>query len=475
MTITVHAVNDAPVAQSISETPMKIPHYSDAVATDVDSSSFIYTIADPSDLLGKGSLSDVNGNQVTFTPNEDWNGTASFSYKANDGDLNSEPATVTITVNAVNDAPVAQSISENTDEDTPITLTLSASDVDSSSFTYTIADPSNLSGKGSLSVINGDQVTFTPNENWNGTVSFTYKANDGELDSESVSVTIAVSAVNDAPVAQAITESTNEDTPITLTLSATDVDSSSFTYTIADTSGLTDKGSLSVIIGNQVTFTPNGDWNGTANFTYKANDGDLDSEPVTVTITVNTVNDAPVAVDDMIDTNEDTSAEYDVVANDTDIDNNNTELAVINVTQPEHATVSIGADGRTLSVVPSGNWNGSETFSYTVEDTGGLTSVAAVTLNVASVNDAPVAVNDSKSTNEDTQTTIDVLANDTDVDLTTNPSDESLTVSAVTDPSHGTAVISNNKILYTPSLIITDRMRLRTRCQMRSAELLLQR
>ena len=213
------------------------------------------------------------------------------------------------------------------------------------------------------------------------------------------------------------------------------------------------KGSLSAVSGDQVTFTPEANWNGTATFTYKANDGALDSEPVSVTITVDAVNDAPVAVADSMTTNEDTTATYDVITNDTDIDNDNTDLTVISVTQPDHVTVTIDADGRSLKAVPSANWNGTETFDYTMKDTDGLTSTATVTLVVSSVNDAPKAVADSKTTNEDTAVSINVLANDSDVDLTTNPLEEALTVSISNNAAHGTAEVdADNIVTYTPSL-----------------------
>src|SRR5207244_3789403 len=126
-----------------------------------------------------------------------YNGGDSFTYKANDGALNSNVATVSITVTAVNDAPVANAQAVTRAEDTAKAITLTASDVDGDTLTYSIVSgPSHGSLSGAA-----PNVTYTPAANYNGPDSFTFKANDGTADSAAATVSITVTAVNDAPVA----------------------------------------------------------------------------------------------------------------------------------------------------------------------------------------------------------------------------------------------------------------------------------
>src|SRR5207247_6903605 len=142
-----------------------------------------------------GSLSGRAPN-VTYTPAANYSGPDSFTFKANDGTADSNIATVTITVTAVNDAPVASDQAVTTDEDTAKAITLGVTDVDSTTFTYTIG---NGPTHGSLSGT-APNVTYTPAANYSGPDSFTFKANDGTADSNVATVTITVRAVNDAPV-----------------------------------------------------------------------------------------------------------------------------------------------------------------------------------------------------------------------------------------------------------------------------------
>ncbi|MHA2879792.1 tandem-95 repeat protein, partial [Vibrio campbellii] len=131
-----------------------------------------------------------------------------------------------------------------------------------------------------------------------------------------------------------------------------------------------------------------------------------------VSVTVNPVNDAPVANDDSAVTDEDTPVTINVLPNDTDIDGDT--LSIVNASVPaDQGTVEI-VDGK-LVFTPADNFNGEATISYTVSD-GALEDSAEVTVTVNPINDAPVANDDSAVTDEDTPVTIDVLPNDTDVD-----------------------------------------------------------
>src|SRR5690606_28444717 len=134
--------------------------------------------------------------------------------------------------------------------------------------------------------------TYTPNANFNGSDSFTYKVNDGSLDSTLATVNITVTPVNDAPtLASPQTIATNEDTAITFDLnSGADIEGDTLTYIkVTNTSN----GTITCVGGTSrsCTYTPNANFNGSDSFTYKVNDGALDSTTATVNITVNPIND----------------------------------------------------------------------------------------------------------------------------------------------------------------------------------------
>ena len=169
-------------------------------------------------------------------------------------------------------------------------------------------------------------------------------------------------------------------------------------------------------------YTPAANFNGTDTFTYQANDGTDNSNVATVTITVSPVNDAPVAVDDSASTNEDTTltvAAPGVLGNDTDVDADPLTAAL--VTDVAHGTLALAADG-SYTYTPAANFNGTDSFTYKVNDGSVDSTVATVTITVNAVNDAPVANDDVASTDEDTALHVDapgLLANDTDVEGST--------------------------------------------------------
>ena len=143
---------------------------------------------------GDGSLSGTAPN-LTYTPDGDFNGSDSFTFVANDGTSDSAPATVSITVNPVNDAPTTAPVSVSTNEGTAVAVTLQGSDVDGDPLTFTTSNgPSNGTLAG-----NGPNLTYSPNPGFVGTDSFEYQADDGTVSSSPSTVTITVNSVSSLP------------------------------------------------------------------------------------------------------------------------------------------------------------------------------------------------------------------------------------------------------------------------------------
>lgn len=425
VTITISAVNDNPTADDQSVvTDEDIPVAINLTGSDPEGEALSYVV------LGQptnGSLSGAAPN-VTYTPDADFNGSDSFSFKVNDGELDSNTATVSITVNPVNDAPVAYSQSIETDEDISVGITLSGADMDGDGLTYTV-QTSPLHGTLSGTAPN---LTYTPAANYNGSDSFTFKVNDGLADSNIAIVSITVTAVNDAPVAIDQEVSTSENTPVEIILTGTDVEESTLIFSIQTAPA---HGTITGSGASRV-YTPAAGYEGEDSFTFVANDGDLDSEPATVSITVTRTNAPPVADPRTLTTDEDSALEVTLTGSDPDGDPITFEL----VGNPSHGTLSGAAPDLTYN--PHENYNGSDSFSFVVND--GLTDSeeATVTIAVVPVNDAPVVETQSVTIVEDTPKSITLSGTDIDGDP--------LTYNIVTQPLHGSLSGSAPNVTYTP-------------------------
>jgi len=376
----------------------------------------------------------------SYIPNADFNGTDSFTYKANDGTADSNTATVTITVDPVNDAPVAVGDSYSVDEDNTLIVAAPGvlgndGDPDNDPLAAVlVSGPSN----GTLT-LNGDgSFTYTPDTNLNGTDSFSYKANDGTVDSNTVMVSITVNPVNDRPVAVDDSATTDEDTAVTIEVLANDSDPDGDSLTV---NGVTqgENGTVTSNPDGSVTYTPNPDFTGTDSFNYTISDGKSGTDTAIVTVIVTSVNDAPVVADDSYSTSEDvplTVAAPGVLGDDTDADGDS--LTAVLVSGPSNGTLTLNGDG-SFSYIPNADFNGTDSFTYKANDGTADSNTATVTITVNPVNDAPVAVGDSYSVDEDNTLTVaapGVLGNDTDAD------GDSLTAVLVSGPSNGTLTLN---------------------------------
>ncbi|MEO6994211.1 MAG: tandem-95 repeat protein, partial [Lacunisphaera sp.] len=234
-----------------------------------------------------GSLTGTAPNLV-YTPNANYAGSDSFSFKVNDGVFDSSPATVSITVQAVNHAPVATGpFSLTTAEDTAAAIILTATDAEGSPLTYSIITPPQ---HGAFSGT-APSLTYIPSANYNGTDRFTFKANDGSLDSAPATVNITITPVNDIPVADSGTFTVTADDSSVVTITGSDVETPAELLVFRITSAPS-HGSLSGTAPNLV-YTPISGYDGTDSFAFIVNDGTADSLTASVNIAVVGANAAP--------------------------------------------------------------------------------------------------------------------------------------------------------------------------------------
>lgn len=289
--------------------------------------------------------------------------------------------------------------------------------------------------------ISGDShfVVYTPNAGYTGNDSFTYTITDEEGNTDTATVNIVVSSgVDNSPVTVDDTATTTTGTPVDVNVLANDSDPNGDTLTI---SGVGDPAHGSVVQnGDVLTYTPDAGFTGTDTFTYTVKDPDGNTSTATVSITVNGSN-SPVTNSDTATTTTDTPVDIDVLANDSDP--NGDDLTVTGYGDPAHGSVT--QNGNILTYTPDTGFTGTDTFTYTVKDPDGNTSTGTVTVTV-NAKSAPYVTNDTKSTDNATPVTIDVLANDSD------PSGGTLSIHSYSQGSNGgTVELANGQLKYTPA------------------------
>lgn len=246
--------------------------------TDADGDKLTFTVVSQP---ANGALTGATPN-LTYTSNAAFTGQDTFTFKVNDGTVDSPAATVTINVTAApveNTPPVANAQTVNAVQGQAKAITLTGSDTDSDTLTFTVvAQPTNGTLSGTA-----PNLIYTSTAAFTGEDSFTFKVNDGTVDSATATVTINVAAPpNTPPVADAQTVNAVEGVTKTITLTGSDEDDDTLTFTILTQPA---NGTLSGTAPN-LTYAPNPGFTGEDTFTFKVSDGTVDSPPVTVTIVV---------------------------------------------------------------------------------------------------------------------------------------------------------------------------------------------
>jgi len=460
VTITVNASdeNEAPLAEddayrvdedetlTVNARDGVLDNDSDPDGDDIQATIYSYASNGTVSLLADGSF--------VYTPEADFYGIDSFQYTVDDGSLDSSPATVTITVDPVNDAPVAEddAYQLSTDDalhvDADSGVLANDTDVEDDDLTASVVA---TTAHGALDLDGDGSFTYTPNSGFHGEDSFTYRVYDGSDYSDEATVTLTV---NDPPEATDDAYTIEEDGVLSKDAQAgvlandTDTNDDSLTATVVSQPS---HGTLVLNGDGSFDYTPGPNFNGTDTFTYKADDGFTDSGTATVTITVEAVNDAPVAVDDKYSVNEDETldvdADWGVLANDSDVDNDD-ELSVAVVKHPAHGSLTLLGDG-SFTYVPEQGFVGTDTFTYTAND-GELDSEAA-TVSITVVSQTlPTAVDDEYQVAQETTLTVSeedgLLANDLNL--------EDAYIPAIVDgPSSGTLdyLADDGSFAYTPN------------------------
>ena len=406
--------------------------------TDPDGDSLsVIAFSDPEN----GTISQ-EGSNLRYTPNENFYGTDIFTYEITDGNEGSATATVTITVNKVNEinqTPVANDDTAEVTENDNVLISVLANDTDPDGDSLSViafSDPEN----GTITQEESN-LRYTPNENFYGTDIFTYEITDGNEGSATATVTITVNKVNEinqTPVANDDTAKVIENNNILIDVLANDTDPDGDSLSIIAFSD-PENGTISQE-GSNLRYTPNENFYGTDIFTYEITDGNEGSATATVTITVNKVNQSPIANDDTAEVTENDNILIDVLANDTDPDGDS--LTITSFSNPENGTII--QEDNSLRYSPDEHFSSTDSFTYEISDGNEGSATATVTITVNNINQAPVANDDTAEVTENDNVLIGVLANDTD------PDGDSLTITSFSNPENGTIIQEDNSLRYSP-------------------------
>ncbi|HIJ23170.1 MAG TPA: tandem-95 repeat protein [Gammaproteobacteria bacterium] len=387
-------VNAIPVATSASVTTTEDHDASGTLqGSDLDGDSLSYSIVTPPQ-HGAVTLEGGNGPAYSYSPDDNYHGTDSFSYRVHDGAADSNTATISLTIDSINDVPLSFDSSDTADEDSDASGTLQGSDIDGDSLSYSIVTPPQH-GAVTLEGGNGPAYSYSPDDNYHGTDSFSYRVHDGAADSNTATISLTINSINDVPLAFDSSNTADEDSDASGTLQGSDIDGDSLSYSI-----VTPPQHGVVILeggsGATYNYSPAANYHGTDSFSYKTNDGNADSSTATISLTINSINDAPViSLIHDLSIDQDTSTPAIAFTVDdvdgfgiestltVDATSSNIEL----VSRNQMALQGEGSD-YTLVITPASHQYGASTITLAVSD-GVESSHVSFVLTVRFVNSAP--------------------------------------------------------------------------------------
>ncbi|BDP35158.1 RTX toxin [Vibrio alginolyticus] len=382
-------------------------------------------------------LVSIENGIATISPTADWNGSETLTFTATDPSGESISQTVNFTV-----APVADIVADKATvvEDTPTIIKVLGNDTFEDDGKVVSLDTNNGPANGTVSVNPDGSVTYTPNDNYVGKDTFTYVVTSGGV-SESTTVTVNVTPVNDAPVAKDDIATTQEDTAVTIDVLSNDTDVDGDKLSIQSATVPEAQGKVEIVDGKLV-FTPAENFNGHAEITYTVTDGAL-TDQATVKVTVNAVNDTPVVESNIADqalAEDFTPYNIDLNTAFSDVDNVDGELTF---SVSGNSNIQVAIVNGIATITPTADWNGSETLTFTATDPSGESVSQTVDFTVAPVVDIEA---DSTNVVEDTPTIINVLGNDT-----FEGKDKVVSLDAENSPKNGTVIVNNDgTVTYTP-------------------------
>ncbi len=352
------------------------------------------------------------------------------------------------------DPPIARDNQYSIEEDNEIDVAAAegvlANDEDPQGESLTATLVSDVTN-GTLSFRADGSFAYIPDMNFFGVDSFSYVASTSILSSDPAFVTIEVIPVPDPPFAGDNQVTTKEDTPVLIDVLANDFDpDGAIDQTSVEVVTSPANGGVQVNPDGTVLYTPAENYVGVDTFQYTVRDVvGVASNVATVTVTVEKVNDSPVAVDDVLFTQTGSAQTISVIANDYDPDGEIDPTSVLVTLIPKSGIVDLNGDG-TVTFTPSLSFRGTDTFRYTVrDDEGAVSNEAVVTVNVSDENQPPVANDDSAETTQGEAVTIDVIANDQDADGTIVPG----SVNIVSPATNGSAISNvDGTVTYTPDV-----------------------
>jgi gliding motility-associated-like protein/uncharacterized repeat protein (TIGR01451 family) len=442
LTIVITPINDAPDAIfDIISTDVNTSVTGDVLINDIDPDGDQLTVTILDD-VDNGVIVWNGDGTFEYTPDTDFIGEDQLIYIACDPDGLCDTTELTIVVIDPNTLPIAVDDAYQMQEDGVLESNVLTNDSDPDgdllNATLTV-DVTN-----GILILNADGTfVYTPDQDYFGSDSFVYVACDGNGGCVEANVFIEVIPVNDAPIANDDTYAGEEDDAVSgdLSLNDSDVDDTEWTFdVISDPSN----GTVTINSDGTFTYTPDTDFFGTDSFIYQLCDTSNTCDDAVVTITIDGLNDVPVAVDDVYTTNEETVLVANVADNDFDTDGSNPVWII--ETDPLNGTVSLGVDG-SFTYTPFDGFVGQDSFTYTMCDGEGDCDSATVIIDVINVDTTPIAGDDQAVVNEDSVLLYDVSTNDADAD----GDDLSFTIFDGIDATEGTLTMDENGVItYVP-------------------------